>query len=98
MCNDIAAELDRTAVYRCCKRVVYDERDAVVVCKSSELLDIKDINSRIRDRLAEDALCVRADILLELFERQCLVDESALDAHLLERNAEEVICAAVDIC
>ena len=64
------------------------------LCK---LLDIEDINRRICDCLAEYALCVRTDVLLELFKRQCLVNECALDAHLLECNAEKIICTAVDI-
>ena len=95
--NDVAAKLDRTAVNRCCERVVHDERNAVVVRESSELLDVEDVNCRICDGLAEYALCVRADVLLELFKRQSLVNECALNAHLLECNAEEIVCAAVDI-
>ena len=98
MSYDIAAEFDRTAMNGCREGVVHDERDAVVVSKCCELLDIKDINSRIGDRLTEDALGIGSDILLKLFERQCLINECALDTHLLEGYSEEIVCTAVDIC
>ena len=64
MCNYITAPLERSAVNGSSKRVVHDQRDAVLVSNVSEFLDIEYINCRIGDGLTEDTLCIGTDELL----------------------------------
>ena len=56
---DINAPIKYTAVNRCCKSVVNNERNAVFVSNFGKSLDIKNIKARIRNCFAENSLCVR---------------------------------------
>ena len=94
--DDISAPLDRAAVDRGGEGVVHDERNAVGMSQTRKLLDIEHADGGIGDGLAEHRPCVLAELLCELLLRKILIDESYVDAHLLHRNAEQVICTAVD--
>ncbi len=95
--DDVAAEAERTAEDRSREGVVDNERHAVFVRDARELGDVEDAAGRIRDRLAEDALGVGPEGLLDLLLAGVGVDEGELDAELLQRDREEVEGAAVDL-
>ena len=95
--DDVAAELERTAEDRRRESVVDDKRHAVLVRDLRELRDVEYAARGVRDRLAEDALSVRAEGLLYLRGRRIRVDEREFDAELLEGDGEEVERAAVDL-
>ena len=95
--DDVAAEAERTAEDRSREGVVDDERHAVLVGDLRELGDVENAAGGVRHRLAEDALGVGAEGLLDLLLARVGVDEGELDAELLQRDREEVEGAAVDL-
>ena len=79
MGDNIYTELERTAVDRGCKGVVADHRNAVLMCKFDELVDIQHNTCRVGNRLGKDSLCVRLECFFQLFCRRILVHEGSLD-------------------
>ena len=95
--HDVAAEVERTAQHRGRERVVHDQRHAELVRRLRELRNVEHHAGRIRDRLAEHALGVRAERLRDLRRRRVRAHERKVDAQLLQRDREEVEGAAVDL-
>ena len=96
MRHNVRAPLDRAAVDRRCKRVVNDKRHAVSVRSLREALDVQNRERRVRDRLAEDGLRVRAERRFEFLFRAVRRDKRRFHAHFRHRDGNEVECAAVD--
>ena len=94
--NDVGTPLEWAAVDRCGEGIVHDERHAVLVSNAGELLDVEHGTARVADGFAEHHLGVRAESLLDFLLAGVRVYEGALDAELLQGNAEEVEGAAVD--
>ena len=94
--HDVRTPLDGTAKHGRGERVVHDERHAVGVSGGGEALDVEDVESGVRDGLAEDGLRVGAERRLKLFVRAIGCDERGLDTHALERVREQIERAAVD--
>ena len=94
--HDVHAEFNRAAENRGRERVVHDHRHAVLVGDVGKTLEVQNLAGRVRDSLAEEALGVRAEGLLDFFVARVLVNERAFDAELLHRNGEEVARTAVD--
>ena len=94
--DDVCAPLEGTAVHGCGKRIIDDQGHPVLMGDLGEALYVEHGAARIRDRLAEHSLRIRAEGSLYLLVAGLLRDECALDAELLQRHAEEVIGAAVD--
>jgi hypothetical protein len=61
-----------------------------------KLFNIKNINGRIGNSLTENTLGIGTDKLMKLFLTDIIVNESTLYAHLLHRNTEQIVGAAVD--
>ena len=97
VCDDVCAPFKRAAVDRCSECVVDNERHTVLVGDACKLLDVEHSATRVADCLAEHYLCVRAKCLLYLLLRCVRINVSALDAELLQRNAEEIVCSAVNL-
>ena len=68
---------------------------SVPVRGSSEFFNIQNRQRRVCDRLAEDALRVRTECLLDLGRRRIGIYERELDAEFLQRNREQVESAAI---
>ena len=71
---NICAPLERTAVDRSCKRIIYNKWNTISVCNPGKFFQIQHYQSRVCDRLTEDTLCVRADRLLDLLFRRIRVN------------------------
>ena len=95
--HDVGAEPERTAEDRRRERVVDDQRHSVLVRDTRKLCDVEDAARGIRDRLTENALRVRAERGLNFLLARIGIDESELDAELLEGDGEEVERAAVNL-
>ena len=63
---------------------------------AGELLDVEHGTARVADGFAEHYLGVRTECLLDFLLAGIRVYEGALDAELLQGNAEEIEGAAVD--
>ena len=97
VCDDVSAPLERTAVDGCGKGVVHDEGYTMLVCYACKALYIEDTATGVADCLAEEALCVGTELGFNALVVPVLVDEGALYAQFLQRYAEEVECAAIDV-
>ena len=64
--------------------------------EARKLLNIQHGHAGVGDGFAKERLGVGTEIFGKFLFRQGLVNKRALDAHLLERNPEEVKGAAVD--
>ena len=95
VCNDVRTPLERTAVHRRCEGIVDNQRHTVLMCYARELLYIEHVAARIGYCLAEKQLGVRAECLLNLILRRCLVYESAFYSELLQRHAKQVVRSAI---
>ena len=71
---NICAPLERTAVDRSCKRIIYNKWNTISVCNPGKFFQIQHYQSRVCNRLTEDTLCVRADRLLDLLFRRIRVN------------------------
>ena len=94
--HDVGPPLEGAAVDGGGEGVVHDEGHAVAVGDTGKLLNVEHLAAGVRDGLAEEALRVGTEGLLYLLLRSVLVDEGHVDAELLHRHAEEVVCAAID--
>ena len=94
--NDVGTPLEWATVDRCGEGVIYDERNAILVSDACELLDVEHGTARVADGFAEHHLGVRAESLLDFLLAGVRVYEGALDAELLQGNAEEIEGTAVD--
>ena len=94
--NDISAELERSAKYRCRECIIDDERNTVLVCDLCELLNVEDAQCRICESFTENSLCVRLECFLYLLLGSVGINENALDAQLFESESEKVDSSAVD--
>ena len=64
--------------------------------KFGKTLYVEYVTSRVGDCFAKYALGVRTESSLDFLVVPAVIDECALDAELLHRNAEEIECASVD--
>ena len=94
--DDVGAELDGVEQVRRRDRVVDDERHTGRVRDRGDLLDVEDVGARVRDRLREEQLGVRADRVAPGLRVVRVADERRLDAQLGERVVEQVVRAAVE--
>ena len=67
MCHNICAPFNRTAVDRCRKCIVHDQRHMMSMGCLRKLLDIKNSQCRVGDGLAENSLCVLFECCIQLF-------------------------------
>ena len=95
--HDVGSPFKRTAVDRGGKGVVHDERHPVLMGDAGKLLDVEYGTARVADGFAKHHLGVRAESLLNLLLAGIRVYEGALDAQLLQGNAEEVEGATVNL-
>ena len=95
--HHVRAPFEGTAEVGRGEGVVQDEGEAVPVRDPGPAFHVKDGEGGVRQRLAEDSLGVRADGRLDFLVGGIRVDPRELDAQLLERHAEEVDRAAVDL-
>ena len=77
--------------------VVHNERHVMAMGDARKLLDVEHGAPGIADGLAEERLGVGPEGFLYGLLRVVGVDECAVYAQLLERYAEEVECASVDL-
>lgn len=96
MGDDICAELERLAEDRRCECIVDDERNAVLVSDVCELLDVRDVAGRVRNRFTEESLGVRAESLADFFFACVRVDEGDFNAELLHGDGKKVVGTAVN--
>ena len=94
--HDVAAPLEGTAVDGCGESVIDDEWNAMLVRHLGKTLHVEHIAARIADGLAEEALGVGTELLLDALIVPVGVNEGALDAEFLHRHAKEVERAAID--
>ena len=97
VCDDVGSPLERAAVDGCGKGVVYDKGYAVAVCQTGKAFDVEDASAGVADGLAEEAFGVGAESSLNALVVPVRVHEGAFYAQLLQRDAEEVERAAVDV-
>ena len=62
-----------------------------------KLLDVENGTARVRDGLAKQCLRVRTEGSLNLLLRGILIDEGTLNAQLLQRHAEEIVGATINL-
>ena len=94
--DNVTSPLKRTAVDRSGEGVVHDEWHTMLVGHLGEALYVKHIAARIAYCLAEEALGVGAELLLDTLVIPLWVDEGALDAELLHGDSKEVEGASID--
>ena len=94
--HDVATPLEGTAVDGSGKGVVHDEGHAVAVCHEGKALDVEDLAAGVGDGLAEEALRVGAEFLLDALVIPFGIHEGAFYAQLLHRHTEEVVRTAID--
>ena len=94
--DDVGAPLEGTAVDGCGECVIDDEGHAVLVGDACKLLDVQNLAARVRDGLAEQRLGVGTEGCRDFLLAGLLRYKGALDAQLLQRDAEEVVRATVD--
>ena len=96
MGHDVHAEFNRAAENRSRERVIDNHRHAVLVGDVCKALEVQNLAGRVCNRLAKEALGVRAEGLLDFLVARILVHERAFDTELLHGNAEEVARTAVN--
>ena len=94
--HDVAAPFEGSAVDGRGEGVIDDEGHAVAVRHPGEALYVEHVAAGVRDGLAEEALRVGAEAGFDALVVPFGVNKGALDAELLQRDAEEVERAAVD--
>ena len=94
--DDVGAPLDGTAEGGRGEGVVHHERQARLMRRFGEGLDVQDCESRVGDRLAKDELGIGADGGGDLLLAGARAHKGGLDAQLGEGDGEEVDGAAVD--
>ncbi len=97
VCHDVGPPFERTAVDGCGKRVVDDEGHAVAMGNARKLLNVEHSTTGVGDGLAEQQFGVGAECSLDFLLAGVGRHEGTLDAQLLQRHAEEVEGAAVDL-
>ena len=95
--NYVGSPLEGAAVDGRGEGVVHDEGHAVAVRHAGEFLDVQHLPAGIGDALAEEGLGIRPERCGYLLFRRIAVDKGALDAHFLERHAEKVEGASVNV-
>ena len=96
MDHDIRAEGKRAAENGGGEGVVHNQRDLVRVSYLGELLNIKNSQRRVGQRLPKDQPGIRPDLRGNLFRRRVGIDKRTLDAQPFEGNAKQVDGPAVD--
>ena len=96
MGHDVRPELERAAVYRSSKRIVYDKRNSVPVRRSSKFIKIKYGEGRVCDRLSEHRFRIRPESRFQFFLRAVRADKSEFDTHLPHGDVEQIKCPSVD--
>ena len=96
MGDDISSPFKRTAVYRCSEGVVYNKRNFMFVSNLCEFFNIQNYQSRVCDGFCEKYFCIRTEGSCDFF-RACIgVNESAVNAKLLESNSQKVEGSSVN--
>ena len=94
--NNVATPLKGTAVDRCSKGIVHNQGHTVLVSHLGKALYIEYVTARVADGLAEEALGIGTELLLDALIVPIGIDEGALYAQLLHRYAKEVVRTAID--
>ena len=94
--HDVGPPFKRSAVDGCGESVVDHQWHAVTVGDACKLLDVENLASRVRDGFTEEQFGVGLESLFYFLFRSILIHKGAADAQLLQRNAEEVVGAAID--
>ena len=95
--DNVSAPFERAAVDRCGERIVDDKRHTVFVGYLGKFLDVENSAARVGDGFTEKGFGVRLEGSLYLFLAGLRRNEGALDAEFLQRDAEEIECAAVNL-
>ena len=95
--HNVSAPLKGTAVDRCGKGVVDNQRHAIAVGHTSEFFYVEHSAAGVGNRFAEKQLSIGTEGSLQFFFRGIGIDKGALDAEFLHRHAKEVERAAIDL-
>ena len=93
---NIRSPLKGTAVYRGCKGIIHNKRNAVGVGGIRELFKIKHRKGGVCDGLSENRLGVGSESGVKLFLCAVGRNKGKINAHSLHCNRKEVICTAVN--
>ena len=96
MGNNIGAPLNGSAVNRCGKGVVNDERKTIVVGSLRKDLDIQHVQRRVSNGLTKDKLGIRTDGRTDFFVGRVRTDEGSLNAHTFHGNTDQVESTTID--
>ena len=96
MSYDIGSPFERAAVDRCRKCVIHDQRHAMTVGDTGELLDIEYAHARIGQGFAKQSFCVRTESGRYFFFRSVRIDECHFDTQLFHCHAKQVERPTVD--
>ena len=93
--NNICSPLKRTAVNRCCKRIIHNKRNSVSVRRTCKFLKIKNNKSRIGNRLSKHRFCVFSKCSLQFFLRTIRIYKCSIYAHFFNCMSIKIICTAI---
>ena len=94
--DDIDAEVEGAAVDWRRERVVDDKRNAVFVCAACPFFEIENMERRVGERFAEDALGIGAESGVDGLFVGIRIEQREFDSHLSHRHGEQIGRAAVE--
>ena len=96
MCYNICSPLDRTAVDRRWKCIVHDQRHSMLMCCLCKLLNIKNRQCRIGNRLTKHRPCIVLECSCKLFFGAIRRYKGRVNSHLLHGYGDQIKSTSVD--
>ena len=94
--NNVSAPFKGTAIYRCGKGVVHNQRNPMGVGGLAEFLDIQYGQRRIGNGFAENGFGILPERGVQFILTAIRIDEGNLDTHSFHGDAEQIEAAAID--
>ena len=95
---DICAVLDRSYKVRCCKCIIYNKRDFMLMCDICKSFNINYIRVRVSKSLDVNCFCIFLNCILNFFQiedvYECCCDSVVRKCMLkkVERSSVNVLC------
>ena len=90
MGHNIRTPLNRSAVDRCRKGVVHDQRYTMAVCRLCKLPDVENCQCRVCNSFSEYSSCIFLKGCIQLFLRTVRRNKGCLHAHLFHGHIDQV--------
>ena len=94
MYHNVSAVFDRADQIRCAERIVYNDRQTLLMRELCDGVDVRNVTVRVAERFQIHCLGVRTDGSLDFFQNMC-IDEGRFNAEGFERVGQQVIGPAV---